>query len=132
MSNIYLDENLSKHVANALNSLNIGYFSRHKVFSTLSKFKSGETDEVIIPAIGSENGVLITRDYKIKTSFQYELCKKYNLSVIFMKPAKNQFKHWDMVRLLIKHWEKFMEIIDTQERPFAYTLTIKGLTKLKM
>lgn len=38
MIEIYLDENLSEHVADALNSLNKGYFTDILVSSTKKKF----------------------------------------------------------------------------------------------
>jgi hypothetical protein len=38
MNNIYLDENLSEHVAQALNFLNKGYFREIQVFSTKERF----------------------------------------------------------------------------------------------
>lgn len=56
MIEIYIDENLSEYVADALNSLNKGHFIDVLVYSTKLKFGKGQPDEVIIPAIG-EAGV---------------------------------------------------------------------------
>ncbi len=39
MTNIYLDENLSEYVAQALNLLNKGYFAEIQVFSTKERFE---------------------------------------------------------------------------------------------
>ena len=66
MTNIYLDENLSEYVAQALNFLNKGYFREIQVFSTKEKFGKGKPDELIIPGIGNDGGILITTGY---TSF---------------------------------------------------------------
>jgi predicted nuclease of predicted toxin-antitoxin system len=63
---IYLDENLSQHVAKALNNLNQGYFSNIEVHSTIEVFGRGVTDEKLIPNIGNEGSVLITKDFNIK------------------------------------------------------------------
>ncbi|MBU0560498.1 MAG: hypothetical protein KJ799_10450 [Bacteroidetes bacterium] len=41
MIEIFLDENLSEYVAEALNSLNKGYFNEIKVFSTKLEFNRG-------------------------------------------------------------------------------------------
>lgn len=124
--NIYIDENLSEFVAEALNSLNKGYFEEYTVISTIEKFGRGAKDEDIIPEIGKENGVLITRDHRIRTSAQYELCKKHNLSMFFLKlPAKN-CKHWEIVKLLINNWEKIIETIKTKHHPFAYYVKVRG------
>jgi PIN like domain len=46
---IFLDENLSEYVADALNSLNKGYFRDVNVYSTKIKFGKGVPDEEIIP-----------------------------------------------------------------------------------
>jgi len=74
---IYLDENLSEHVASALNLLNKGYFEDVEVNSTKNAFGKGVTDEDLIPQIGKQNGVLVTRDFKIeKTKLQNELLRE--------------------------------------------------------
>ena len=45
MTEIFLDENLSEYVADALNSLNKGYFNDVIVHSTKIKFGKGQPDE---------------------------------------------------------------------------------------
>ena len=57
MIEIYLDENLSEYVADALNSLDKGYFLNVVVHSTKLKFGKGQTDEIIIPSIGKSKGI---------------------------------------------------------------------------
>ena len=99
---IYLDENLSKYIAEALNLLNKVQFPNIEVFSTIEIFGRGVPDEDLIPKIGNEGSMLITRDLNIKKQqLQYELCKKYNLGIFFLDLPKNQNKHWDIVKLLI-------------------------------
>jgi ribulose bisphosphate carboxylase small subunit len=57
---------------------------------------------VIIPVVGKEGGILITRDFNIyKTRLQFELCKQYKLGVFFLTLPKGQNKHWEMVKTLI-------------------------------
>ncbi len=127
MTDIYLDENLSEHVAGALNLLNKGDFEDFKVVSTKTKFGKGATDEDIIPKIGNENGILITKDIKIqKTSLQYDLCKRHGLRMFFLKLPKEQNKHWEIVKLLINHWEEIIEHIKKEKPPFAYRVRVKG------
>jgi hypothetical protein len=73
MTQIYLDENLSEYVADALNSLRKGYFSGIEVLSTKKAFGKGTPDEDLIPAIGKARGILITRDVNIlRTRMQYQ------------------------------------------------------------
>jgi len=127
MINIYLDENLSEYVAQALNFLNKGYFRDIQVYSTKEKFGKGVADEVIIPGIGKDEGILITRDINIhKTRFQYDLCKQHKIGVFFLTLPKNQNKHWEMVRLLIEKWEDIVDKSKNEKRPFAYRIRVVG------
>ncbi|HTE31029.1 MAG TPA: hypothetical protein VK666_11695 [Chryseolinea sp.] len=133
MTNIYLDENLSEHVADALNNLSKGYFRDVEVYSTKNVFGRGAPDETIIPGIGKAKGIWITRDenaYRFEE--QYKLCKKYKIGIFILKLAKGRQDHWSMVMLLIQHWHEIVEIIRSEKRPFGYqVLTNVGLNKLK-
>ena len=124
---IYLDENLSKYVAEALNLLNKGYFPNIEVASTIDVFGRGAPDETLIPEIGNEGSMLITKDFNIKkTQLQFELCKRYNLGIFFITLPKNQDKHWDIVKLLIHNWEEIIQKAGRDKRPFAYRIKFKG------
>jgi hypothetical protein len=127
MTEIYLDENLSEYVADALNALNKGYFRNINVYSTKVKFGKGIADEIIIPAMGKAGAVLITKDINIsRTRMQYELCERYKLGVIFLKPSKGQDKHWEIVKMLINNWEAIVAIIHTEKLPFGYEVPTRG------
>jgi predicted nuclease of predicted toxin-antitoxin system len=124
---IYLDENLSKYVADALNLLSKGYFPNIEVYSTIDVFGRGVRDEDIIPKIGTEGSILITKDFNIKkTTLQYELCQQYNLGIFFITLPKNQDKHWEIVKLIIQNWEELIQKIGRDKHPFAYRIRIKG------
>jgi PIN like domain len=127
MTNIYLDENLSEYVAQALNFLNKGYFRDIQVYSTKEKFGKGVADEIIIPGIGKEDAVLITRDINInKTRFQFDLCKQNKIGIFFLTLPKGQNKHWEMVRLLVEKWEDIVDKAVNERKPFAYRIRIVG------
>jgi hypothetical protein len=127
MIEIYLDENLSEYVADALNSLNKGYFKDILVYSTKIKFGKGQQDEIIIPAIGTSKGILVTKDLNIhKTRFQYQLCEQYGMGVFFLKMQKGLDKHWEIVKLLINSWEEMLGIISKSQKPFGYEIPIRG------
>jgi hypothetical protein len=127
---IYLDENLSEYVADALNSLNKGYFNDVIVYSTKIKFGKGEADEVIIPSIGKNSGIFITKDINIhKTRLQYQLCEQYKLGVFFIKMQKGFDKHWEIVKLLINSWEEILEKVNKEKLPFGYEIPVRGKNK---
>ena len=130
MTEVYMDENLSEYVADALNSLNKGYFKNVIVYSTKTKFGKGEVDEVIIPAIGNASGILITRDLNIhKTRLQYQLCEAYKIGIFFLKMQKGMNKHWEIVKLLINSWEEIIDRIVKEKKPFGYEIPVKGKMK---
>jgi len=124
---IFLDENLSEYVADALNSLNKGYFSDVQVYSTKIKFNRGVPDEELIPKVGNRNGILITQDITIhRTKLQYHLCSKYNLGLFFLTLPKNQARHWEIVKLLINNWEEVISKSESDRKPFAYRIRVRG------
>ena len=124
---IYLDENLSEYVADALNSFNKGYFTDVLVFSTKIKFGKGEPDEKIIPAIGKANGILITKDIQIqKTKLQNQLCEQFELGVFFLKFPKGSDKHWEIIKLLINNWEEIIRKARREKKPFGYEISVRG------
>jgi predicted nuclease of predicted toxin-antitoxin system len=124
---IYLDENLSEYVADALNFLNKGYYPNVQVYSTKTKFGKGATDEEIIQSLGEAGSILITRDINIhKTRLQYALCQNYNLGIFFLKLPKNQNKHWEIVKLLINNWEEIIDKSNKERKPFGYNVSQRG------
>ncbi len=127
---IYIDENLSEYVADALNSLNKGYFRDIIVYSTKIKLGKGELDEIIIPSIGKANGILITKDLNIhRTRLQYQLCKEYKIGIFFLKMQKGMDKHWEIVKLLINSWEEILGKVAKDKRPFGYEISVRGKMK---
>lgn len=127
---IYIDENLSEYVADALNSLNKGYFRDVIVYSTKIKMGKGAADGIIIPAIGKMNGILITKDLNIhRTRLQYQLCKEYKIGIFFLKMQKGLDKHWEIVKLLVNSWEEILDKISKDKRPFGYEIPIRGKMK---
>jgi hypothetical protein len=127
MIDIYLDENLSEYVADALNSLSKGYFRYVNVYSTKLKFGKGVPDEEIIPAIGKAKGILITKDTNIhRTRMQYQLCEKYKLGIFFLKASKGMDKHWEIVKMLIENWEEIIQVIQKERLPFGYEIPTRG------
>lgn len=128
--NFYIDENLSEYVADALNSLNKGYFTNIIVQSTKLEFGKGAKDEDIIPSIGKKSGVLITKDLNIhRTRAQYQLCQKYKIGVFFLKMQKGNDKHWEIIKLLINNWEEIIAKSQNEKLPFAFEIPMKGKIK---
>lgn len=124
--NFYLDENLSEHVADALNFLNKGHFTDVQVFSTKIKFGKGAPDEVIIPAIAKDAGFFITRDFGKRDGVIIPLCKQYEVSTFFIYLQKGLETHWELVKVLINHWEEIIKKAKDDKKPFLYRVRRKG------
>jgi predicted nuclease of predicted toxin-antitoxin system len=127
MIELYLDENLSEYVADALNFLNKGYFQNFQVYATKIKIGKGKKDEEIIPVIGNSNGIIITKDLNIhRTRLQYQLCEEYKIGIFFLKFPKGLDKHWEIVKLLINSWEEILSKITKEKRPFGFEVPLRG------
>ena len=47
-------------------------------------------------------------------------------------PSKNGFSYWDMLKLMVKHWQEITKIAVREKRPFAYKITARGKGLEKM
>ena len=110
-----------------MNLLCSGYFGDIEVHSTIERFGRGAADELIIPVLGKEGSILITKDLNIhRTRLQDELRKKYNLGAFFIKLPKGNDKHWEIVKLIIREWETIIQNIHKTKRPFGFIVHPKG------
>ena len=127
---IFLDENLSEYVAQALSLLCKDYFPDIKVISTKVEMK-GATDPELIPYISRKNGILLTLDKGIAhNQVHYQLCKENKVAVIYIKLEKGSQRYWDLIKFLIKHWEKIIEEIRTLNPPYVLRVSRNYVTKL--
>lgn len=124
--NIYIDENFPHKLAQGLNILqqliNNKYKEPISVFSNKAYFGEGAPDEDWIPLVGEEQGCAFTQDISIQhTRHQKALCDQYKLGMFFFKPpSKTSFHNWDLVKLIIKHWEDIIKLASETKRPFVY------------
>ena len=129
---IYIDENMSPHLARGLDIIQKPLSIRSKydieVKSIKDVFGKGAKDEDWIPLAGKADACVITQDYNIRRiHHQRELCKKYGLGMFFFRPpSKNGFQYWDMVKLVVKHWPNISKSASKKGRPFAFKITSKG------
>lgn len=127
---IYLDENLSRYLAYALNELQKPLNKKYKnlpdeieVRYLPDDFGEGAKDEEWIPQLGGRKSYVITSDLNIyRTRHQRALCLDHNLGVFFFKFPKS-CKYWQIVKLIIDRWEQIIQKISKTERPFAFRTT---------
>lgn len=129
---IYIDENMPHTLAEGLNVLQTPLNAKLReaidVRALTDDFGRGAKDEEWIPQAGEKEACIITQDYTIqRKKIQKTLCEEYKLGMFFFRPpSKSGFNYWEMVKLIIKHWEKITHIALTEKRPFSYRATSKG------
>jgi len=127
MTKIYIDENLSPHIAAGLNTLIKPTWADFEVLSIESVFGRGALDEDWLPKIGEEKAVVITQDLNIhRTRRQRELFERHNVGVFFLSPpSKTGYQYWEMVEQLIKRWREIQKLC-REKRPFAFRCTSRS------
>lgn len=129
---IYVDENMSPFLARGFDilqkPLNQKLAEPIRVLSIKDAFGQGAQDEDWIPKTGEEGACVITQDFNIRRiKHQRALCEQYGLGMFyFHPPSKSGFSYWEMLKLMIRHWEEITRIANREERPFAYKITARG------
>ena len=129
---IYIDENLPPVLAKGLDILQTPLNAKARepinVRSLTDDFGKGSKDEEWIPQAGKREACIITQDYNIqRKKIQKALYEEYKLGMFFFRPpSRSGFNYWEMVKLIIKHWEKITHIALTEKRPFSYSASAKG------
>lgn len=129
---IYVDENMPSVLAEGFDILQepLNYKLREpiRVKSIKRAFGAGAQDEDWIPKAGEEGACVITQDFNIRRiRHQRALCEQYGLGMFyFHPPSKTGFSYWEMLKLMVKHWEEIIRIAIKEKRPFAYKITARG------
>lgn len=131
---IYVDENMAPILAHGFNLLQSPLNKKLQledpieVKSIKEVFGEGTLDEDWIPIAGEEGACIITQDYNIqRIRHQRDLCEKHGLGMFYFRPpSKGGFSYWEMVKLLVKHWEEIIKTASKKSRPFSYKITSKS------
>ncbi|MGI6574159.1 MAG: hypothetical protein ACOX19_12385 [Fermentimonas sp.] len=72
--------------------------------------------------------MIITQDYNIqRKKIQRKLVEEYDLGMVYIRPpSKTGFQYWELVKLIVKHWEQIIEIALKEQKPFSYRITARG------
>ena len=125
---IYLDENLSRYLAYALNELqkplNKKYTNLPEAIEVRylpDDFGKGANDEDWIPKL-NEGNCVITADINIRfTKHQRELFEHYQIGMFFLKTPKG-YDYWATTLLIIKKWVQVLDTMNKKKPPFAYRI----------
>lgn len=124
---VYIDENLSPHIAEGLNVLESPTGDGFEVLSIGKTFGRGVQDEKWIPIVGAEQGVVITMDYNIhRIKRQRELYEQHGVGIFFFNPpSKSGYTYWEQVEQIVKRWRDIKRKC-RHKRPFAFRCTSKS------
>jgi hypothetical protein len=119
---IYIDENISQHLAKGLDIIQKKEFPEIEVISTIDAFGIGSLDEDWLPQAGNNNACVVTRDFQIhRSKNQNQVYMQHNLGMFFLKSSDPKgLGYWDIVEMLIKHWPEIANTAQKKKRPFAY------------
>lgn len=125
---IYIDENLSPHLARALHILEEREprSKRCSVYCIQDKFEKGYKDIELIPIIGSEKAIWITQDKHIlKRKAELQLILKHKIGLFILRPYWSRARHWEKVVLIISQWQTIKEL-GKEKKPFAFRIDGNG------
>src|SRR4051812_49080235 len=116
---IYFDENISPGLVSGFKAFQDGRKSEDiQVCSVVDEFGRGEVDEVWIPKVAQQHGVIVTQDLNIhRARAQWELCNTNRVGVFFLKPSKLGWGYWESIRLTLKWWEEIKDLARNGKRP---------------
>ncbi len=131
---IYIDENIAPLLAKGFNLLQaplnfqMGLKDPIEIKSIKAVFGEGTPDEEWIPIAGKERACILTQDYNIqRIRHQRDLCEKHDLGMFYLRlPSKAGFTYWEMVKLLVRHWEEIIKTVSKKSRPFSHKITSKS------
>lgn len=124
---LLFDENVPEKLVEGLISLTfLSSKSNLEISSVKLLNKTGTPDDKVLELVG-KNGILITYDKDFKTQRNLlPIIKEYNIGVFFIRQPKIR-TYWDLVKLIIQHWEEVIEKAETENRPFLFEVTKKGV-----
>jgi hypothetical protein len=121
----YLDEQLPKKIANALDILE-QHEAINRVFSTETEFTKGVKDPALYPLLKQVNGILITHDLKMITrANEFSLIKELGVTVFVISlPGNVNFElMWETI---FGKWSEIKRIAHKTKHPFVCRLTMRG------
>lgn len=118
---IYFDENFSPCLVEGLRAFQKGVPNEGiEVLSVAETFGKGTPDEEWIPKVAQQHGVAVTQDSNIyRLQHQWQLCQKYKIAIVFVRPPKKGWGYWTIIQLIVKLWKEITEQTMRAKRPYA-------------
>ena len=118
---IFVDEDTGKGVAQAMSALGMAYVD---YVGTGRRIKKATIDEDWIPYVGRRGFLLLSCNTGIlESDAQRELLIRENVGAIFFSGQATKI---ELMRLILNRWEWIRTLDETEPRPFAYILPLRG------
>ena len=119
--NFFFDNNLSQHLAKAMNILEKEGIVTH----LRDKFEPDAKDEVWLEYVGKNRMIVITRDKQIKRrAAELRAFKKYKVGAFILGGQNPGI--WQIVKQIINNWLKIKELSSDTRTPFIFKVPLKG------
>jgi hypothetical protein len=126
---ILFDENVPNKLVEGLISLTPLVSNQEIIISSVKLLnKTGTPDDKVLELVGKD-GILITYDKDFKTQQHlFPIIKEYNIGVFFIRQPKIK-TFWLLVKLIIEHWERLLEVAEVTDKPFIFEVTKTGVER---
>lgn len=106
--------------------------SNIKVFVTHPRDvpNEGASDEEQIQYAGNNKGIIVSfdKDFKHMKSY-YPLYKEFKVGAVILNLTKKDSNYWGIVKSIINRWEDLKVQLQSEERPFIYEITSRGIER---
>lgn len=113
------DENLSENLVRGLKEFG------EDVNHITEFFPRGTPDDEWLELLGEKGWFLITRDKSIRRRpIEKEALKRFKVGAFFL--GGKQMDRWQIIKQVIRIWERVQEKADNSQVPFAYQINRHG------
>jgi len=119
--NFFFDNNLSRHLAKAMDILE----QEGRVIHLQDEFQPDAKDEDWLEYVGKNRMILITRDKKIKRrAAELRAFKNYKVGAFILGGQNPGI--WQIIRQIINNWLRIKDLASDTRAPFIFKVPLKG------
>jgi len=119
--NFFFDNNLSQHLAKAMDILE----KEGRVIHLQDEFQPDAKDEDWLEFVGKNRMILITRDKKIKRrAAELRALKNYKVGAFILGGQNPGI--WQIVKQIINNWLRIKDLASKTRVPFIFKVPLRG------
>jgi len=119
--NFFFDNNLSQHLAKAMDILE----QEGRVIHLRDEFPDNVKDEVWLEYVGKNRMIVITQDKKIKRrAAELRALKNFKVGAFILGGQNPGI--WQIIKQIINNWLKIKDLSSNTRTPFIFKVPLKG------